>query len=97
MDYAVTAPLKTVEASTVATRMRESGQGAKSAGRIRAFASTAKKDKSLAGMAEALRAREADILSANADDMAEAKAAGATAAFLDRLALDERRIAAMAD
>src|SRR5262249_15850073 len=97
MDYAVTAPLKTVEASTVATMMREIGQRAKSAARILALASTAQKDKALAGMAEALRAREADILSANADDVAEAKAAGATAAFLDRLALDERRIAAMAD
>src|SRR5262249_1343661 len=84
MDYAVTAPLKTVEASTVATMMREIGQRAKSAARILALASTAQKDKALAGMAEALRAREADILSANADDMAEAKAAGATAAFPDR-------------
>jgi glutamate-5-semialdehyde dehydrogenase len=97
MDYAVTAPLKTVEASTVATMMREIGQRAKSAARVLALASTAQKDKALAGMAEALRARQAEILSANADDMAEAKAAGATAAFLDRLALDERRIAAMAD
>jgi glutamate-5-semialdehyde dehydrogenase len=97
MDYAVTAPLKTVEASTVATMMREIGQRAKSAARVLALASTAQKDKALAGMAEALRARQAEILSANGDDMAEAKAAGATAAFLDRLALDERRIAAMAD
>jgi len=97
MDYAVTAPLKTVEASTVATMMRESGQRAKSAARVLALAPTAQKDKALAGMAEALRTRQADIRSANADDMAEAKAAGATAAFLDRLALDERRIAAMAD
>jgi glutamate-5-semialdehyde dehydrogenase len=97
MDYAVTAPLKTVEASTIVTMMREIGQRAKSAARVLALASTAQKDKALAGMAEALRARQAEILSANADDMAEAKAAGATAAFLDRLALDERRIAAMAD
>jgi glutamate-5-semialdehyde dehydrogenase len=97
MDYAVTAPLKTVEASTVATMMSEIGQRAKSAARVLALASTAQKDKALAGMTEALRARQAEILSANADDMAEAKAAGATAAFLDRLALDERRIAAMAD
>jgi len=97
MDYAVTAPLKTVEASTVATMMRETGQRAKSAARVLALAPTAQKDKALAGMAEALRTRQADIRSANADDMAEAKAAGATAAFLDRLALDERRIAAMAD
>src|SRR6266545_1789670 len=48
-------------------------------------------------MAVAIRARQAQILAANAEDMAEAKASGATAAFLDRLALDERRVAAMAD
>ncbi len=30
-------------------------------------------------------------------DVAEAKAAGTTAAFLDRLALDDKRVAAMAD
>src|SRR5262249_57841474 len=88
--------LKTVEASTVATMMRETGQRAKSAARVLALAPTAQKDKALAGMAEALRTRQADIRSANADDMAEAKAAGATAAFLDRLALGDRRIATMA-
>jgi glutamate-5-semialdehyde dehydrogenase len=93
----MTAPLKTVEASTVAPMMRETGQRAKRAARVLALASTAQKDKALAGMAEAIRAHQAHILSANADDMAEAKAAGATAAFLDRLALDERRIATMAD
>jgi glutamate-5-semialdehyde dehydrogenase len=93
----MTAPLKTVEASTVVAVMRETGRRAKSAARALALAPTAQKDKALAGMAEAIRAHQAHILSANADDMAEAKAAGATAAFLDRLALDERRIAAMAD
>jgi glutamate-5-semialdehyde dehydrogenase len=48
-------------------------------------------------MAAAIRARKAQILAANAEDMAEAKASGATSAFLDRLALDERRVAAMAE
>jgi glutamate-5-semialdehyde dehydrogenase len=62
-----------------------------------ALAPTAQKDRALAAMAAAIRARQAQILAANAEDMAEAKASGATAAFLDRLALDERRVAAMAD
>src|SRR5712692_7786943 len=97
MDFAMAAPLKTVEGSNIAALMHEIGQRAKSATRVLALAPTAQKDKALAGMAEAIRAHQAHILSANADDMAEAKAAGATAAFLDRLALDERRIAAMAD
>jgi glutamate-5-semialdehyde dehydrogenase len=48
-------------------------------------------------MAAAIRARKADILAANAQDLAEAKAAGATSAFVDRLALDDKRVAAMAE
>jgi glutamate-5-semialdehyde dehydrogenase len=48
-------------------------------------------------MAAAVRAHTSDILAANAEDVAEAKAAGATPAFLDRLALDDQRIAAMAE
>jgi len=74
----VTAPLKTVEASIVAPMMRETGQRAKSAARVLALTPAAQKDKALAGMAEAIRTRQAHILSANADDIAEAKAAGAT-------------------
>jgi glutamate-5-semialdehyde dehydrogenase len=93
----MTAPLKTVEASNIAALMREAGARAKSAARVLALAPTAQKDSALAAMAEAIRARQAQILAANAEDMAEAKAAGATAAFLDRLALDGRRVATMAD
>jgi glutamate-5-semialdehyde dehydrogenase len=93
----MTAPLKTVEASNIAALMRETGARAKSAARVLALAPTAQKDSALAAMAEAIRARQAQILAANAEDMAEAKAAGATAAFLDRLALDGRRVAAIAD
>ena len=62
-----------------------------------ALAPTAQKDAALAAMAQAIRARKAKILAANAQDIAEAKAAGATAAFLDRLALDDKRVAAMAE
>jgi glutamate-5-semialdehyde dehydrogenase len=97
MDFAVTAPLKTVEGSDVAALMHAIGQQAKSAARVLALAKTAQKDAALTAMADAIRQRKADILAANAQDMAEAKATGATAAFLDRLALDDKRIAAMAD
>jgi glutamate-5-semialdehyde dehydrogenase len=48
-------------------------------------------------MAEAIRARAADILAANAEDIATAKSAGQTPAFLDRLTLTPARVAAMAD
>jgi glutamate-5-semialdehyde dehydrogenase len=91
----MTAPLKTVEGSNIAALMREIGEQARSSARV--LAPTAQKDRALAAMAAAIRARQAQILAANAEDMAEAKASGATAAFLDRLALDERRVAAMAD
>ena len=93
----MTAPLKTVEGSNIAVLMREIGEQARSSARVLALAPTAQKDRALAAMAAAIRARQAQILAANAEDMTEAKASGATAAFLDRLALDERRVAAMAD
>ena len=69
----------------------------KAAAHALALAPAAQKDAALAAMAAAIRARKADILAANAQDLAEAKASGATSAFLDRLALDDKRVAAMAD
>ena len=92
------APLKTVEGkSDIAAAMREIGQRTRAAARKLALASTAEKNRALAAMATAIRAQKSEILAANAQDLAEAKAAGATTAFLDRLALDDARIAAMAD
>ena len=43
-----------------------------------------------------MRERAPEILAANARDLAEARARGLTPAFLDRLALDEKRIEAIA-
>ena len=92
----MTAPLKTVEADTAAV-MPEIGQRARKAARVLALAPAAQKDKALAAIADAIRARKADILAANAEDIAEAKRDGANAAFLDRLALDDKRVSAMAN
>jgi glutamate-5-semialdehyde dehydrogenase len=90
-------PLKNVEgAADIAGLMRQLGRHAKRAARVLALAPAAQKDKALAAMADAIRAGERDILAANAEDVAEAKVSGATPAFLDRLGLDQRRIAAMA-
>jgi glutamate-5-semialdehyde dehydrogenase len=47
-------------------------------------------------MATAVRAQAPAILAANAEDVAEARAAGVTGAFLDRLALDPARVEAIA-
>jgi glutamate-5-semialdehyde dehydrogenase len=77
--------------------MAEIGHRARDAARVLALAESASKNAALAAMAEALREHTASILAANAEDLIEASAAGATAAFLDRLRLDEQRIRAMAD
>jgi glutamate-5-semialdehyde dehydrogenase len=94
----MTAPFKTIEGTPdIAGLMRDIGRHAKAAARVLALAGAEQKDKALAAIAEAMRAGASDILTANAEDMAEAKAAGAAPAFLDRLALDPKRVAAMAD
>jgi glutamate-5-semialdehyde dehydrogenase len=92
----MTAPLKTIETDTAAV-MPEIGRRARKAARTLALAPTAQKDKALAVIAAAIRTRTSHILAANAEDVAEAKRGGATSAFLDRLALDDKRVAGMAD
>ncbi len=92
----MTAPLKTVEGSDIAGLMQAIGRRARDAARALALAPTAQKDAALAGTAAAIRARKDDILAANAQDLADANASGSSAAFLDRLALDDQRVATMA-
>jgi glutamate-5-semialdehyde dehydrogenase len=91
------APLKSIETADIAQTMRDLGARAKEAARVLALAPSAQKDEALAAMAKAVRARRGEILAANAEDLAEARNAGATAAFADRLALDQQRIEAMAE
>ncbi len=62
-----------------------------------ALAPGEQKDAALAAMATAIRANAPAILAANAEDVAEAKANGSSSAFVDRLALNDARIKAMAD
>src|SRR5215471_1474817 len=93
----MTAPLKSIEGEgDVARTMREIGRRAREAVRSLALAPAAAKDAALAAMAKTIGAHADDILAANVEDVAEAKARGATAAFVDRLALDRKRIEAMA-
>jgi glutamate-5-semialdehyde dehydrogenase len=91
------APLKAVEgAGKLDATMREIGREARKAARVLALAPAARKNRALAAMAKTLgRARPA-ILSANAEDLAAARSAGVTAAFLDRLTLNAERIEATA-
>jgi glutamate-5-semialdehyde dehydrogenase len=94
----MTAPLKTVEStSDLAGLMQDIGRRAKAAARVLALAPSAQKDKALTAMAEQIHTQKPKILAANGQDLAEAKAAGETEAFLDRLALDDKRVAAMAE
>src|SRR6185436_11830466 len=93
----MTAPLKSIEGSGIAAAMADIGRRAKSAARVLALSPAVQRDKALAAMAQAIRDSAAGILAANAEDLAEAKASGATAAFIDRLALDGKRVTAMAD
>jgi glutamate-5-semialdehyde dehydrogenase len=93
----MTAPFKTIEGTAdIAGLMHEIGRHTKSAARVLALAPAEQKDKALAAIAAAIRASQDDILAANAEDTAEAKTAGASAAFLDRLALDPKGVAVMA-
>jgi glutamate-5-semialdehyde dehydrogenase len=72
------------------------GHAARSAARAMREATTDTKNKALRAAASALHAHTKDILAANAEDLAKAKANGISASMLDRLALDEKRIEAMA-
>jgi glutamate-5-semialdehyde dehydrogenase len=91
------APPKATESSDITALMLGIGRQARSAARGLALASSTRKDAALAAMAAAIRARKADILAANSRDLAASRATGATGAFLDRLALDDKRVAAMAE
>jgi glutamate-5-semialdehyde dehydrogenase len=94
----MTAPLQDAEsAEDLAATMADIGRRARAAARTLALASTEQKDRALAAMAGALRSARATILAANAEDVAQAKTARQTAAFVDRLKLDDKRVAAIAD
>ena len=70
---------------------------AKQASRELATATTETKNAALMRLAELLGERSAEVLEANAADLADERAATLTHALRDRLALDEGRVAAMAD
>jgi glutamate-5-semialdehyde dehydrogenase len=72
------------------------GQRARVASREVARADTATKNRALVGAAKALRRDVKKLLSENAADVLSARTGGKDAAFLDRLALTEKSIEAMA-
>jgi glutamate-5-semialdehyde dehydrogenase len=93
----MSAPLKSIEGTgDIAAALGEIGRLGRAAARVLALASTAQKDRALELMAAAVRGQVSRILSANAEDIAEARASGMTGAFLDRLTLDAGRVESIA-
>ena len=74
------------------TALQEQGRLAKAAAYVLATAGTARKNAALEAMAEVLSARRDEWLSANAEDVEAARAAGMRPAMLDRLTLTEERV-----
>lgn len=84
------------KAESVEQMMRRMGEDARTAYRTLATATSRQKDDALRRGAGELRNQQAALMEANAKDMAFAKDKGLSDAMLDRLALDEKRIEAMA-
>lgn len=83
--------------SATATSVSDICAAAKEASRRLATVGSDAKDRALLGIADALIERADEIIAANAIDLQEGREAGLAAALIDRLRLDESRIAAMAE
>src|SRR5690242_1807928 len=83
-------------AADIEREIRGIGLAAKAAAATLALADSASKTSALRAAAEAIRADEAAILAANQSDVAAAERAKLGGAMIDRLALDPKRVAAMA-
>ncbi|WP_298033740.1 glutamate-5-semialdehyde dehydrogenase [uncultured Dysosmobacter sp.] len=75
------------------TALQQQGAAAKAASYTLATAGTAKKNQALEAIANILTERQAEWLSANAEDIAAAREAGMAPAMLDRLTLTPERVA----
>jgi glutamate-5-semialdehyde dehydrogenase len=81
----------------VASLMARTGRKARAAARPLAIATTAAKNAALVAMADAIIARQQEILDANAIDVSNGHESGLSGSFMDRLKLDPARVRAMAD
>lgn len=85
-----------MQATEIQRQIEQMGQQARQAALALALLSSEQKNHILLSMAAALRDSSAEIIQANALDLAAGKEKGLTAALLDRLTLDEARIKAIA-
>ncbi len=97
MDIALEKLIEEPAGGEIAAIMRTIGSNARAVTRTLATLGPTRKTSAIEAMARAIRAATPAILAANREDVAEAQNAGATSAFIDRLRLDEKRVAAMAD
>jgi glutamate-5-semialdehyde dehydrogenase len=94
----MSAPLKAIDGNAdLPALMTDLATQARAAARVLAQAPPEQKDRALEAIERAIRANAAKILAANAEDVAEVRAGGATSAFIDRLTLTPARIDSMAD
>jgi glutamate-5-semialdehyde dehydrogenase len=85
-----------MDAQRLGELMEEFGKAATAAAAVLALAPTEQKNGALAAAAAAVRARRTAILAANERDVAAARAAHLSGPKLERLRLDEARVAAIA-
>ncbi|MGP8121197.1 MAG: glutamate-5-semialdehyde dehydrogenase, partial [Xanthobacteraceae bacterium] len=98
----MTAPLKAVateppDSPDLPAQMGAIARAAKAAARVLALAPAEQKNRALDAMARIICEQTDTILAANAEDVEEARAGGASPAFVDRLVLNPSRITAIAD
>src|ERR1700688_3102637 len=94
----MTAPLKAIDGNAdLPDLMNDLAISARAAARVLALASPEQKNHALDAIERAIRAHASEILAANAEDVAEVRAGGASPAFIDRLTLTKARIDAMAE
>ncbi len=79
------------------TALEKQGALARAAEAILATVSTEKKNEALLAIADAITAREAEWLAANAEDVRAAEENGMNASLLDRLTLNHERVAGVAE
>jgi glutamate-5-semialdehyde dehydrogenase len=82
--------------TSIASAMNAIGQAARAAAEVLGTAPTKQKNHALRAAAAALRARRHELLAANERDMRAAAERELSTALLDRLALDDARVEAMA-
>ena len=81
----------------IKTYMQQLGQAARLASRKLASADVNQKNAALIAMADAIDRRSADLLAANAEDLADARKRELSTALLDRLALSTKSVASMSE